>query len=252
MSAPIAVVPTGSEPAAARSLRIAAALHDALSKVDMQGGGSAKATGATAQQSIPGACGGSASYSVSYNEATGSFSGNFSFNGYCEAGETISGSMSFSGLLNIATEDFISFDIAVNNLSVSDGTGSFAIAGNIAFSFPSPDVMMVRETFNIRDASGTVYRVEDFVVSVNTNFNEVELSGRFYHPDHGYVVVATNPAFYVPFGSSAPESGSMTITGVNGGAKLSALTGGNYELYLDSNNDGTYETLLSSGSWASL
>ena len=69
----------------------------------------------TDEGTIPGECGGSATYVIRVDDITGDFSGSFTFSDFCEDGVVIDGNASFSGLFDWDTEDFdtakLTFDL---------------------------------------------------------------------------------------------------------------------------------------------
>jgi hypothetical protein len=244
-----------SQPVQQRSIKVASVLRSAVSKIDLRSASSA-AAGTIQQESntVSGPCGGTFSYTISVDDVTGAFNGTLSFSAYCEVpGESISGQVSFSGLIDLVTPSFTSLQFTATYLALTDGGKSFAIAGTVAFSF-SGAAATVTENFAIQDGSGKVYQVQNLVITLTDTGSQKQetLSGRFYHPDHGYVDVVTTVTFVVPLGSAYPTSGSLTINGASGTkAVLTALADGTYTLDIDTDGDGSLETHLT-GNWVDL
>lgn len=243
-----------AQPAQQRSVLVAEMLVGAVDKIDMRSSSSV-ATGTVQQGSntVTGTCGGTYSYTISFDDVTGAFSGSLSFNSYCEVpGESISGQVAFSGQIDLNTFLFTSLQFNATYLALVDNGKSFAISGTVAFVFAGSSAT-VTENFNIQDASGKVYKVQDLIIALTDTGTETQetLSGRFYHPDHGYVDVTTT-TFVIPHGSAFPTSGSLTITGaMSTKAVLTALSDGTYTLDIDTDGNGTLETHLT-GNWVDL
>lgn len=257
----VSSVVTSEQPSNPASVKAARVLKAAVARIDFNA--APRAVGAlqhVASGPIFGTCGGSFNYSISVDDQTGLFSGSLVFNAYCEEpGESINGAVSFSGQIDLGASEFVSLQLTATNFTITSGSDSFAVSGTISYVFTSPSVMQVTENFDIQDASGLVYRVQDFVVTLTDTAGDtqIEISGRFYHPAHGYVEVATTTPFLIPFGSVVPTSGSLTATGAavpgagNGKATLTAIGGGRYQLQVDADGDGTFEQ-SSTGNWADL
>jgi len=81
----------------------------------------------TESSSISGSCGGSASYFISVDDQTGDFSGSFSFSSYCDFGEIISGSISFSGNIDPNTLVFSQIGMTFSNVTMISGSDSFTV-----------------------------------------------------------------------------------------------------------------------------
>ncbi|MBI3898150.1 MAG: hypothetical protein HY308_07620 [Gammaproteobacteria bacterium] len=239
-----------------RSLILANLLERTIDKIDVKSVPS-QATAAVQQDEIAGSCGGTVRSSVNYNDSTGNFSGSLTFTNYCdEFVQSVSGAISFSGRFNVATDDMISLSASMTSLSVTDDGDSYVIQASTQISFSDTGAAIaVTQTFNIRDASGVVCRGENVVLTVGDfgSYTEVRIdSGRFYHPSSGYVDVQTPMAFHVNTGQNYPSSGSLIITGANGSnARLIANSDGTYQLQVDADGIGGYETTLT-GNWVDL
>lgn len=92
-----------------RILKVSEVLEDSLRQVDFMSRSDGTFIGAiyTVSATVYGNCGGSASYTISVDDQTGDFSGSFTFASYCEDGVTISGGASFSGQVDVITEDLM-------------------------------------------------------------------------------------------------------------------------------------------------
>lgn len=243
-----------SQPVQQRSVKVAKVLESAVSKIDFQSSPSgAVGTMQQASDTVSGSCGGSLSYTITFDDVSGAFSGSLSFNSYCDVpGNKVSGQVSFSGQIDLNTSQFTSLQFNATYLAFVDNGNTFAISGTL--EFVAGATVTVTENFRIKDGSGKIYEVQDLVIGLtDTGANVQEtLFGRFYHPDHGYVDVVTTATFIVPVGYDFPTSGSLTITGAGSSkAVLTALSDGTYTLDIDADGNGTFETTLT-GNWVDL
>ena len=204
--------------------------------------------------SFPGECGGDANYDMTFDDVTGDFSGTFSFNRYCELGDTINGSFNMSGNINPDSLIFGTINISMSSLSVTSGNDSFTISGDISLApdnNPSVVSMDIRLTDN---TTGEVFWLENVTITITSNslYEDVSMEGKFYHPDHGYSNITTPIAFQFIGMDEWPSSGVMVATGTNGStATLTALSNTTYQIDIDENGDDALEQ-TTTGNWDSL
>ena len=70
-----------------------------------------------------------------------------------------------------------------------------------------------------RSPDGKVYQVLDYQVTAVQATHALTISGRFYHPDYGWVEVTTAPGGLISSdcqGTYLPSSGWIRVTGANG------------------------------------
>jgi hypothetical protein len=214
------------------AVAISRVLADAVRAAHLGSPSSSSAVvGASVSVSEPlpdGTCGGTASYTGTVDDLTGAITATFSFDGWCNDGVTISGSVTVSGEVDVSgsTPVLVALDFSFTVLTVSDGTDTFTGTGTLSLDFgTTPESLTVDMDFS--DGSGAVYRVSNFVVTVTPTGSDedVSLSGRFYHPDYGYVDVVTVTPFFVATGNTFPSSGQLVVTGAAGAkARLTALS----------------------------
>lgn len=191
------------------------------------GNNAQQVSGATTSQT--GTCGGTLSYTE--NSSNSSFSGSLIFDRYCEGGLStygyelqLHGKMTFSGTYHLVNNspvfDTLSFNIQYLKMTFNDGitTASEEFSGSI--SVTSFDAANNPLDFNVTinfKYEGKVFKV------VNLQADDVAgtISGRLYHPDHGYVDIITTAPFTYMMNDPADDtddqycSGSLQITGVD-------------------------------------
>ena len=233
-----------------RMLKVSQVLEDALRQVDLMSRSSGTFVGIiyTETGMISGACGGSASYTVNVDNETGHFSGSFIFNSYCDDGVIITGGASFSGQVDVYIDELLNFSFFFNNLTVTSGSDFFTLDGDISVDVTGSSAIMTM-TMLLRDNTGEVYLVEDYNMTLTEGWNyiDIELSGTYYDPDYGYVIITTPTPFRIYHGHEYPSNGVLVVTGNTGSAggntkaRLTALSPTTYQVEADTNGDGTYD-----------
>lgn len=199
---------------------------------------------------IDGDCGGSASYNLGVDDQTGDFTGSFVFSDYCDAGVTINGSATVDGTIDLVEGEIITMNFTFDKIQSADVVlqGEVGV-DNSAYPPTSSTIfnMLLQNT-----ATKKVYKYENYVLTgiEGAVYIAFDLTGTFYDPDNGYVTVGTPVDFLVGIDDEWPLSGEMLCTGANGGqAKLTALNVTTYNISVDSNGDGTFETVLGPFFW---
>ncbi|MDJ0781479.1 MAG: hypothetical protein QNJ22_05880 [Desulfosarcinaceae bacterium] len=227
-------------------LAVSDALQTALFKADPAEATASAAVRAavTIEDTISGSCGGSASFTIQADDTTGTFSGSFSFTSFCEDDTTLSGLASFSGSVDPETEELESFTFTLSNLSGTSDGESFRLNGQLSISVLSnPSVLTLDLLFEDLGA-GETFWLDDFTIRVTENFGyeEVSISGRVYHPEHGYVDIATTTPFRTESGDDYPSQGVMVLTGAdNAKIRMTVLSNTQYQLEADTDGDGEFD-----------
>lgn len=240
-----------------RYIEIVKAVKEAVIQVDVQAPPEAVGMGAIVSESdtIPGSCGGTASYSIQVNTITGEFSGSMNFNNYCSEGTTVSGSAQFSGAVNpAATEEKTHFSLTFSSLTATSGADSITLAGSISCTFTSSTSFTADiEGYEQDNISEKVYWVNNYVLTctVYSDYIQFEVSGRFYNPDYGYVELSTPTPFRIYSGNDAPSQGVMIVSGQNNTkARLTANSdAATFVVDVDANGDDTYEWTSGNVNW---
>jgi len=184
-----------------------------------------------ATQTLAGTCSTNpGSTTITDNSTQTNLNGSFTFDNYCNGdinfgGEVIlHGRMNYSGTLVSANPPiFQSMTISIEylKLTVRTNTETYSeeFSGSISLTydgfgnFPSNITNMTVST-NFQ-ANGLTYKIENLVIDTSSGLN---ISGRFYHPEHGYVDFTTTTIFNLIPGSN-PEKycgGTLQLTGSGG------------------------------------
>jgi hypothetical protein len=235
-----------------RTLKVCRALEDSLRRVDLMSRSGGIPVGAVYEETgtVDGDCGGSASYTITVNDVTGEFSGSFNFDNYCSYGVTLSGNVTFSGDVDVNTGYLETFTFSFNNLTCTSGSDSFTLDGDISCDVVNDSSITVSMDMFLKDNNTEkVYWAKNHTMTwtEGAGYMEFEWSGRYYDPDHGYVVVSTDTAFVIYDGDDWPSEGVLVITGDTGSeggptqARLTVLSSTTFQVEADTDGDGTYD-----------
>ncbi len=225
-----------------RSANVPIILSDSLNLVNFTAASSGGIQTATQTQSdiIEGSCGGTMSYSVSVDDAQGTFTGSFTFSNYCNDGTTINGAARFNGQMDVDSGNFIEATFSFDNLS----GGELLLDGEIQIDFAVTPNVVTFNAYGQDPITGAVFWIQNYSITIDefAGYVEVEIVGTFYHPDFGYVTLATAEPLVLHDGDEWPESGTLTVTGANDSkAKLTAIDHLTCTVEVDRDGDGTYE-----------
>lgn len=244
-------------PVKLRSAAASRALKRALGRMDYSAQSANQLAGAMVSDSgtLSGTCGGSAAYDLTVDDVTGNFNGTVNYSGYCDDADVLTGSASFSGNIDVNTIEFNSIYLSTPAMRITSGGDTFIVTGSFSFTNITAGSESLLMTLNIGDASGTVFRVENFQCMafydspmLGTDGIRI-LSGRFYHPVHGYVDVVTTSDFLI--NSDYPYSGVLVVTGSNGSkAELTANSDAQtFAVRVDADGIGGYDGPAATYRW---
>jgi hypothetical protein len=225
-----------------RPLQLPLVLQDSLQQVEIASKvvSMFKPAVETRSGALQGDCGGWLSYSIDFIAESEIFSGSFSFENYCDHGITISGKTDIDGTYEVDTGDFSTAHFSFANLA----DGDITLDGEISLDFLH---LPITATFSARskdNESGQVYWIKDYSMNITefAGYIEIEIFGRFYHPDYGFVNLSTTEPFIVHNEDDWPTSGLFVIQGQkNTKAELSALDQLTCSVAADTDGDGVFD-----------
>jgi hypothetical protein len=193
----------------------------------------------TSQNTING-YNGSFKYTINVDTTSGSFSGTLTYLQYMSTSSSISmtGNVTFSGVINQATSIFTSFNMTMTGVTISSGSTSISMTGAFANSI-SGSTKTYTTTMAITDnvSNGTTL-LKDYTLQLIGN--SLTITGTYYDPTYGYVVISTATPLTVSYLSATPTSGRLICTGSNGTkARLTFVSGG-YTVETDNAGNGSY------------
>ena len=224
----------------ARILKVTQVFDDAIHQVDLSSDHTVTATITTENSTIAGDCGGSAPYTISVDNVAGTFSGTFFFRNYCENEIILAGNAVFSGSIDAITDDIFEFSLIFNNLRITSDGEIYRYDGDTFFD-ESGTPIIVDIDLLIQDPSGDVFWVNNYSLSLTKgpDYIDGEATGRFYHPDYGYVNFTTDVVFRIFETDDGPSSGSIFFEGDNGTtARLTAIDAVTARVTADTDGDG--------------
>lgn len=207
--------------------------------IDQSVKSSAKTTSATTQQTISGFSG---SYTIVANadQASGAFNGTVTYNQYKELSTSpvISGSMSFSGVMNLNTGNFITMSATLNSLTITSSTGSYTQIGTMTWSNTATTSSLTMSVVLKNNSTGKTYWAKDF------NYQQTGtaqlMTGTYYDHDHGYVVISTATQLNTASLNALPTAGQLLFTGRNGSKARLTFSGSIYTVEVDAAGNGTF------------
>lgn len=249
----LGVALTDNKPVRPRTLVLSQTVEKSIHKIDITSGANNILSGAAQSESdtFQGDCGGSGSYNINYDDASGDFNGTVTYSDYCEDQVTLSGSMNFSGNLNIDSGDMQTWNCTLSNLTAITVGDNFTAEGSMTFDLtknPAPAVLNVLLRDNV---TSKVYKADNFNMTFTNDdsldYADITISGTFYDPDYGYAVLSTSTPLRIYDTDDWPSQGDLLCTGntgIAGGstkAKLTALSSTQYSIEADTNGDESYD-----------
>lgn len=203
-------------------------------------------------ESVSGSCGGTATYTITADSDTGSFSGTFTFSSFCEDAATISGTLTFSGTISTDGSDtFASTSMSFTSLTIVTAGESLTANGTLTTSASGATVTITSDLLLTNNTTDESFLTDDLVLTVvdSGSSASITLAGRLYHAEYGYVTLSTPTAMVIVVGDEYPSSGKLVATGANGGTvSLTALSNTTYQIDIDVTGNGTIES-TTTGTW---
>ncbi|MDX1304371.1 hypothetical protein [Photobacterium sp.] len=199
----------------------------------------------TETNTFDGNCGGRLTITINLDDTNGNFTGTQQYDQFCEDGETANGTITVSGSANLVTFDIIAIEMAYSQLSLENSSSSVTMSGTTSVNFSSSTLSLTMNGLIRNNDTGKVYKVANYDVSLLEGETWIEMtfsSGRYYHPDYGYVEVESSTPFMQYDNNVGPSSGELIILGIGETkASLVALTADTFEVTADTNGDGTFD-----------
>jgi len=225
-----------------RPLRFPLVLEASLRRIESAPTSSAFSPAAiiTKKDNFSGGCGGNFSYTLNFNNASQQFQGHLSFTDYCDQGIIISGQTDVNGTFDATSGDLKTANLAFNDLTDK----SITLDGVISISLSDPPIIATFSAYAHDKGSGLTYWLKDYSINIDkfAGYVAIELFGRFYHPDHGFVKIATNEPFIIHDEDDWPTSGRIEIRGHNNtNAQLTTLNYLYFGVEADTDGNGIFD-----------
>jgi hypothetical protein len=196
---------------------------------------------------IDGNCGGSAWYTLWIDpqprwawSGAAVFTGEFDFDKYCEDDVIISGSTEISGTVNFWREqdgfdinyfigEFINFKISFDPLRLTVEGDPLTVKGSITYNNLQTSVVDVDMDLLMQGNTSKVYWAENYYLRITkgSGYIDVNIIGRYYDPDCGWVDVESTTDSRINDGEGWPSKGVLIVegdTGTNGSNTIARLT----------------------------
>lgn len=199
----------------------------------------AKTVAASAQASVSGYSG-SYSYSISFDQASGAFSGTITFSQYREFSDSpvLNGTITFSGVYNQTTDDFTSLSITMTSLTGSSGSNSYSLSGTVTYGISGTTTTVTMSVVLTDSVSGLTYWVKDYTLTLSNG--SLTITGTYYDPVHGYVVISTITTLTVSDIDATPTAGQLLFSGGNGTKARLTFTSSGATVEADTTGTDTY------------
>jgi hypothetical protein len=205
-------------------------IEDAILDATLQKGTARQVAAVVTQPgTIYGPNGGSATYTITVNDTTGSFSGVMDFLDFKSSGTTLAGRSDFSGVINLATGQFTSISMKLVSLQAKDTGISVTLTGTQTKETSGTDKIITLALVVRYDTSGTTCWVKDFRFVMKQD-GTMTLTGRYYDPVYGYVDISTVTPLAVSAINVEPTAGVLLFSGSNGVNGRLTFTSGSYNI----------------------
>jgi hypothetical protein len=205
----------------------------------------ASAVSMNLNETVDGECGGSYIISADINELTGAISsGTMEFVDYCDAGVTESGTVLFSGQIDLTTEEG-NLEFTFDDFTFTENGNTGSIKGTASYAVGISTETMTFKDIYFRDNSlNKTYWFHNYVevMTDESSSYTMTIDGRYYDPDYGYIEYSTEKAFTILSEDENPSDGVLIALGRdNTKARLTAHSSATYSIETDTNGDGMYE-----------
>lgn len=194
---------------------IATLVQGTVQKTTAKRAASQAVAGASTSNAINGAAGGSAAMTIDVDDATGNFTGKATFSSFKETatGPTLSGTVTLSGYYNKATGHYDRMSVIFAPLSAVTAKGTFDLYGNFVFS-SKENTELLTMSCTLHISTGNTYWIKDWTYTL-TDGNTLVITGRYYHPQFGFVEISTPWRMLATSFSAPPTSGIFQAAGTS-------------------------------------
>ncbi len=210
----------------------------------------------TEQINEPGGCGGSMTGTIMIDDETGDVSGSFAYNNYCISlfgsdGITYQGTVDVTGKFDIYTER-LNLNCSFRSLTTSCMGRSMTSSGTMGITMSEETMTAEMDTYSRDNATGKTYWCNDYTMVIRywNDYEEANVSGRYYEPDYGYVDLSTEEPIRIYYYDGFFSRGVIVAEGAaNTRARLVILSPQDYVIDADIDGDGSYSLSTGIRSW---
>jgi len=222
-------------------LEVASILENSLSEITPTLKSTSKVVdqAVSAQNTISGYSG-TYSYSINLETTNGATNGSLSFVQYKPSSTSaiINGTISFSGTYNQTSGSFSSFNMTLSRMSATSSSVNVNLSGNLAMSTNGTTKTMTMTLAATDSVNNRTFLIKDY--SWQLTGNSLTVSGVYYDPTYGYVIVSTATPLTVSAYYSTPSAGRLLFSGSNGSKARMTFSSNSYTVEADSAGNGTF------------
>ena len=171
----------------------------------------------TSTYQLQGDSGGTASYTLEINDATGSFFGTIIYQGFTTNGLFIDGTAETLGTFDANRQEFSRLTLSFRSLTLRAASSTITLTGSLSwgFNFASSTETLSMNMVLLDQATVKTYWFNNY--ELNTVYAGSSLtrtiSGRYYDHDHGYVDLTTLTPLVISYSDQMPSDGCLTFSG---------------------------------------
>lgn len=203
----------------------------------------------TDSDTVYGSCGGSMSYDSSMNTQTYSLSMTMNYNNYCEDDSTMTGTMALSGHFGVdGYNNIVSFqmNMTFGPVTITDSSESISMGGSLDIVGSESDFTLTVDIVAMDNITNESFWINNCIVDASYDAihetTTVEIQGRFYDYENGYIDIDTPTSFKINDTDDYPHEGVMGVYGKdNSKARLTCIDAYSYYVETDADGDDVYE-----------
>jgi len=180
----------------------------------------AKSSARANNYQLQGDSGGTATYSLDVNDATGSFFGTVVYAQYSSKGAVIDGTTEVLGSMDISRQQISRLTLSFSSLTFSSDNTTVSLTGSLSwgFNFITQNEILSMNMVLLDKSSAKTFWFKNYEITTAYSGNDCtqKISGRYFDHDYGYVDVTTLTPVIVNYGYDWPSKGSLKFNGNSG------------------------------------
>lgn len=180
----------------------------------------AKQTARESNYQIHGDSGGTATYTLEVNDATGSFFGTVVYEGFTSKGLVADGTTEVLGTMDPNRQQISRLTLSFRSLRLQFGDSTVSLTGSLSWgiNLVSSTETLFMNVVLLDQASGKTFWFNNYEQTTAYGESSITLtiSGRYYDHDHGYVDLTTQAPLVAGNGDEWPSQGALRFSGSNG------------------------------------
>ncbi|MEN8178223.1 MAG: hypothetical protein ABFS39_06325 [Pseudomonadota bacterium] len=178
-------------------------------------------------------------YIITVDDLTGVFNGNMTYDDCLVAGFTLEGSAEVSGHYDLMTNTFVDISLDFPWLKGKSEVVDYVASERIQVAFADPITTTTLENTVVSIDNRKAVKFEGYAIVVNEDTSEktLALSGRFYHPDEGFVTVSTDGSIFFTENTNWPYHGQLSMQGTLSVLQIEFQDSEAYTLWVDEGDE---------------